>query len=303
MDRFLRWLYTTRLGRCLRPLFLHNALLHRAIHAYAGSRSSTRFIGPVARAYGIDLDEAVVPPGGFRSFNEFFVRAVRPGARPFDPDPDALASPADSMLQLVEGLSPESRFAVKGSSFQLGRLLGDREMARGFDGGVAAIFRLAPGDCHRLYFPCDGRTRAPRRLHGAYYSVSPFPGNDQPFFSLNRRTVSLFESDRFGTLGFVDIAGFLIAAIRFVHGPGTAVKKGDARSCFEVGGSTLVLLCRRGAAVFRDDLRAASARGDETPVRIGETVARRQAGPGFREDAADERPRVVNPTILRPRHA
>lgn len=279
MDRFLGWLYVTRLGRCLRPLFLRNALLHRVLRAYAGTRSSTRFIGPVVRAYGVDLGEAVVPPGGFRSFNEFFVRAVRPGARPFDPDPDALASPADSRLLLVEDLSPNALVAVKGTSFDLAGLLGDRDLAEEFEGGIAAIFRLAPGDCHRLYFPCDGRTHAPRRLGGAYYSVTPFPGNDRPFLSLNRRTVSLFESERFGTICFVDVGGFLISSIRFVHGPGAVVKKGGERSLFEVGGSTLVMLCRRGAAEFRDDLRAASARGDETPVRIGEGVARRPAGP------------------------
>jgi len=271
-EAFLDWLHASPLGRRLRALLSRSRLLHRAVALAADSRLSARLVPWALRRYGIDLSEAEVPPGGFRTFNEFFTRALRPGARPIDPDPACLVSPADGHLLVRAPLDDEVRLPVKGASASLAAILADAELAAAYRGGAAAVLRLYVPDCHRLVFPCAGTPSAPRLVEGGYHAVSPRPGNDVPFLAMNRRTVTLLETGPFGRLALVDVGGFLVGSIRHLHPPGRPAAKGAPRSLFRFGGSTLVLLAAPGRVRFRDDLLAAGARGEEVRVRIGEAL-------------------------------
>ena len=112
-----------------------------------------------------------------------------------------------------------------------------------------------------------------QRRRSARCSVSPRPGNEVPFYVLNRRTVTTLDTERFGRLVVVDVGGFLVGTIQHLAAPGVRVAKGAPRSLFKFGGSTLVLLAGPGALRFDPALVAASARGEETPVRIGHAIA------------------------------
>ncbi|MBI3073041.1 MAG: phosphatidylserine decarboxylase [Deltaproteobacteria bacterium] len=298
---FFRFMMTNALGRRLQPLVFESRALHRAVERYADSAHSRRLIARFAARAGIDMSEMIVPPGGFKSFNDFFTRRLKPELRPFDRDPNVFASPADSKLQVFPSLHEGARLDVKGVRFTLAELLDDAELASAFEGGAAAIFRLYLADCHRLYFPCDGVPGVPRLVPGAYYSVSPLPGNDialyspqrcesqrlscaakmgrpterrlnPTFFTRNQRTVTTFDSARFGRLALVDVGGFLISSIESVFNPGRTVKKGDEKSRFRFGGSTLVVLFPKNRIAFDDDLVRHAAAGYEVRVRIGERV-------------------------------
>jgi phosphatidylserine decarboxylase len=275
VERLLPWLYTSPVGRRIRPLLLESRRAHQAVDWYADTSISRRHIDYAVRTYDIDLDEVEVPPGGFASFNDFFTRKLKPGARPIDPDPDVLVSPADGQLYVLPELHASTELVVKGVAFELRQLLADTSEAERFDGGSAGIFRLYARDCHRIVFPCSGVVHAPRRISGHYYAVTPFPGNDISHFARNQRVVTRFDSDGFGALAFVDIGGFCISSIVSTATPGTHVEKGDEKSYFRYGGSTLVLLATRGALRYDTRFIDASARGDETPIKIGERVATR----------------------------
>lgn len=272
VEALLDWLHASAAGRRVRAAVSRSRLLHRAVEVAADSRLSARLVPWAARRYGIDLAEAEVPPGGFETFNAFFTRALRPGARPVDADPAALVSPGDGHLLLVAPLGDDVRLVVKGVAAPLAAVLGDAALAAEYRGGAAAILRLYVPDCHRLIFPCAGVPSAPRLVAGGYHAVSPRRGNDVPFLALNRRAVSVLETERFGRLALVDVGGFLVASIRHLYAPGAPVDKGAARSLFRFGGSTLVLVAPPGRVRFRADLAAAGARGDETPVRMGEAI-------------------------------
>lgn len=272
VEGLLAWLHASPLGRRARAVASRSRLLHRAVELAADSRLSARLVPWAARRYGIDLSEAEVPPDGFATFNAFFTRALRPGARPVDADPRALVSPGDGHLLVVAPLADDVRLAVKGAAAPLATVLGDAALAAAYRGGAAAVLRLYVPDCHRLVFPCAGVPSAARLLGGGYHAVTPRPGNDVPFLALNRRAVSVLETDRFGRLALVDVGGFLVGSIRHLYVPERRVEKGDPRSLFRFGGSTLVLVAPPGRVRFRDDLLAASARGDETRVRLGEAI-------------------------------
>lgn len=272
VEAFLDWLHASPGGRRLRAALSSSHLLHRAVELAADSRLSARLVPWAVRRYGIDVADAEVPPGGFESFNAFFTRALRPGARPVDADAASLVSPADGRLLVRAPLGDEVRLAVKGAAPTVAAILADADLAAAYRGGAAAVFRLYVADCHRLVFPCAGTPSAPRLVEGGYHAVTPRPGNDVPFLAENRRTVTLLETERFGRLALVDVGGFLVGSIRHLHPPGHPASKGSPRSLFRFGGSTLVLLAARGRVRFREDLVAASARGEETRVRIGEAI-------------------------------
>lgn len=266
------WLFTSPIGRRLRPALFHSTLLHRLIERYADSPLSRRHIAGFVAANRIDLGEAIVPEGGFACFNDLFTRKLKPGARPVDPDPSALVSPADAKLFVVPELQEGERIDIKGIAFTASELLGDSAAGRSFAGGAAAVFRLYLPDCHRVYFPCDGVAASPRLIAGHYDPVTPYPGNDARFYATNRRVVTMLESNRFGLLALVDIGGFLISSIEATFPPGSRVRKGDEKSLFRFGGSTVVVLSQRDAVRYDDDLCRHSRDGHEVKVRIGERL-------------------------------
>ena len=268
------WLYASPVGRRLRPLVTRSRLLHAAAGAFAASRLSRPLVPWLVRRYGIDLAEAVVPPGGFPTLDALFTRALRPDARPVDGDPAALVSPADGHLIVAGPIDEALRLEVKGISFSVRDLVADAALARGLSGGTAAVFRLYAADCHRLFFPCAGMPSRPRLVPGRYESVSPRPGNDLPFYVLNRRTVTTLETARFARLVLVDVGGLLVGSIRHLATPGAWVEKGAPRSLFRFGGSTHVLLAPEGAVEWDRRILDASRRGEETPARIGQAIAR-----------------------------
>jgi len=274
MEPLFDWLYASPIGRRVRPLLTRSRLLHRAVERFADSRASAPLVPWLVRRYGIDLGEAVVPPGGFRTLNGCFTRELLPGARQVDPDPSTLVSPADARLLLAGPIDDALHLRIKDGTFSVTDLVGDPALARGLIGGSSAIFRLYAADCHRLHFPCAGVPSAPRLVPGGYESVSPRPGNDHRFYVLNRRTVTTLETARFARLVFVDVGGFLVGSIRHLAVPGLRAEKGTLRSLFRFGGSTLVLLAPEGAIEWDRALLAASARGEETPVRIGQPIGR-----------------------------
>jgi phosphatidylserine decarboxylase len=277
VERVLDWLHASPLGRRLRPLLTGSRLLHAAAERLADSPASARLVPWAVRSWGIDLAEAEVPPGGFSTLNALFTRTLRPGARPVDPDPATLVSPADARLLAVTPLHDDARFEVKGVPYDATTLLADAAMARDYAGGAALVFRLYLADGHRLAFPCDGVVSAPRLVPGGYESVSPRPGTPEPVLQRNRRTVTTLDTQRFGRLALVDVGGFLVASIRHLAPAGARVAKGQPRSLFRFGGSTLVLLAPAGALAVAPPILAASARGEEWPIRLGAAVARAPA--------------------------
>ncbi len=241
-------------------------------------------IGVYTRAYRIEMADFQVPAGGFVTFNEFFTRRLRPGARPIDPDSAAIVSPVDGAV-VESGRIGEGRLLqAKGRTFSLQALLGDEPGWQSYEGGGFLTLYLSPRDYHRIHAPCAGEVLRFRYLPGELWTVSPAGVRGVPdLFSRNERLIT-FMRTAWGEVAVVKVGATVVGKIRVVYDEiesnrrGAAVQastlqtplpldKGAELGRFELG-STVILLLPPGMAQLRD-----FAPGDA--VRMGQTVAER----------------------------
>ena len=272
-------------------------LPHRLLSAIARSAAySTRpwlkqaLIDTVTRRFGVDLDEAAQPdPTAYPTFNAFFTRALKPGARVPDPDPRALLMPADGRISQLGRIETDGRiFQAKGRSFTAAQLLGDAEAARVFAGGSFATVYLSPRDYHRVHMPWTGTLRETVHVPGRLFSVGTEAVRDVPgLFARNERLVCHFDTD-FGPMASVMVGALLVSGVETVwsgveipdyadevvrrdwRGQGIVLERFAEMARFNYG-STVIVLLPPGAATRSPELAA------ETPVRLGQTLARLRA--------------------------
>ena len=146
--------------------------------------------------YGVNMDEADQPDvASYRTFNEFFTRALKPGARPLAQAD--LISPVDGSISQFGPLSGDQIFQAKGHSYSTRALVGgDVALAQAFDGGYFATLYLSPRDYHRIHMPCTAVLERMIHVPGDLYSVNPATARTVPgLFARNERVVCVFNSD------------------------------------------------------------------------------------------------------------
>lgn len=147
------------------------------------------------RVYGVDLSEVEMPPGGFRTFDDFFTRRLREGLRPVDPDPTVLVSPADGRMEDLGEISPDGELIVKGQPYTAADLLGDAEDAKSYEGGRYFIVYLSPRDYHRVHAPACGDVQYSRYVPGTLFPVNSIGIDHIPqLFARNERLAIVQES-------------------------------------------------------------------------------------------------------------
>ena len=267
----LQFLYETAPGRCLlKPLVSRpvSQLCGRALE----TRASKALIPLFIRKAGIQTEECDLSE--IRCFNDFFCRPLLPGKRELALDPETLMAPCDGLLTAVpirEGLV----LPVKQSRYSLARLLGDRALAAEFEGGTALVFRLCVNHYHRYCYFDSGNKSANRFLPGVFHTVRPVALAQTPVFAENCREYTVLETASFGKAVQMEVGAMLVGKIVNDHpGPGE-VHRGREKGHFAYGGSTIIVLLRKDAAVLRRDLLRASVFGAETPVRMGEAIGTR----------------------------
>ncbi len=224
----------------------------------------------LTRAYRINLDEAAITDlAVYPHFNAFFTRALKPGARPLDPDPRAVLMPADGQISQV-GMVSEGRIVqAKGREYSVAELLADEDFARAFDGGVFATIYLSPRDYHRVHMPVAGRLIETRHVPGRLFSVSPATVDSVPrLFARNERLVCRYETAH-GAMAVVMVGAMLVSGVETVWGgvvippyargvavvdhraaPPVQLARGAEMARFNMG-STVVVLLPRGYTLAR----------------------------------------------------
>lgn len=168
--------------------------------------------------FRISLDEAVVQdPTQFRSFNEFFTRALRPELRPLAADPQALVSPVDGKVYQFGRIENGRIFQAKGQSFDATELLGgDAERAAPFINGSFATIYLAPNNYHRIHAPLSGKLREMVHVPGQLFSVNPATARALPgLFARNERVACLFDTAA-GPMAVVLVGALFVGSIETV---------------------------------------------------------------------------------------
>ena len=266
-DGALKFAYNTLLGRTLWPVLFGSRLVSAVLGRHYDSPRSKKGIAALAAIPGCLPDEAEKPLTDYASFNEFFTRRLKSGARPVG---EGLVSPADGRLMLYPNADADTPFPLKGATRSLRTVFDEKAPNGKYD---IAVIRLAPVDYHRFHFPCDCETPEPARvLRGKYHSVNPIALVRYPdVYADNERQIVKCHA-AFGDFWLVDVGAFGVGTIVQTYA-GTHHAKGDEKGYFKFGGSTVILILRAGAVRFDDDLVRHSAEGLETQVRCCERIA------------------------------
>ncbi|XP_056159324.1 phosphatidylserine decarboxylase proenzyme 2-like [Syzygium oleosum] len=236
----------------------------------------------------INIAEVKYPLEHFKTFNEFFIRELKPGARPIasvEHDNIAVCA-ADSRLMAFNNVEDSTRFWVKGKKFSIQGLLGNEISSSSFEGGALVIFRLAPQDYHRFHLPVTGIIEQFVNIPGCLFTVNPIAVNSKycNVFTENKRVVSIISTEHFGKVAFIAIGATMVGTITFLKQEGERVKKGDEFGYFSFGGSTVICVFEKDVIDIDKDLLENSSRSLETLVSVGMKLGvstRKQAETGI----------------------
>ena len=249
-----------------------------------GSAMTLPLIRWFVRKYGVDMSEAENPDiASYTSFNDFFTRPLKPGARPLAAA-DFLC-PVDGAISQFGAIEDGRMVQAKGHRFTTTDLVGgDTALAALFRHGSFANLYLSPRDYHRLHMPCDGKLTRMIYVPGALFSVNPTTARGVPnLFARNERVVCVFESPAYGPFVMVLVGATIVGSMATVwHGvvnpkrtgkiaewtyadQDVVLNKGAEMGRFLLG-STIVMLFRQNSIAFNPDWAA------ERPVRLGEMM-------------------------------
>ncbi|WP_298957269.1 archaetidylserine decarboxylase [uncultured Methylobacterium sp.] len=245
-------------------------------------RLATRFVGWLSRirqpqvrdvsmwAWRLfsDLDLSDARKTRFDSLHDCFIRELRPGARPIDPDPGVIVSPCDAIVGAFGAIEGTRLFQVKGFPYRLEDLLGSAEAAEPYRDGVFVTLRLTASMYHRFHAPHDARVEAVTYMSGDTWNVNPIAlKRIENLFCRNERAAIRLRLDATGeAVTLVAVAAILVASVRLRFldlgldlrqgGPRTIpcdarLARGDEMGWFQHG-STIVMLAPRGYAPCAD---------------------------------------------------
>lgn len=270
-EKWIRWAYQDSKSGILERILFRSTLISKLMGKWYDSSLSKGKIDSVIEELSIDVDEFAQSRESYRSFNDFFIRRLKPGARPFNTDPELLVSPADGRVLVFPQIDEDTFAPVKGRLFSIRKMLPGH--ADRFINGSLAIVRLCPADYHRYHFPCAGEITEYRSIAGALHSVNPIALASGPdVFGDNKRSYTLMETEHFGTICFMEVGAFGVGGIVNTCCSGH-VEKMDEKGYFKFGGSTVVLIFEPGRIHFSEDLASNSQTDKETLVKVGQPLA------------------------------
>jgi phosphatidylserine decarboxylase len=228
-----------------------------------------------ARAYGVNIGEAEPTPSAYRSFDEFFTRGLRPGARPIAQVP--IVSPSDGKIVAAGAVTDEQEIVVKGNSYEVSELCGSAEVGKRYNGGEFMVIYLHPRDYHRVHSPVDGAVVSVRSMPGDLFPVNAIGEKHVPkLFVRNQRVAIGIETPTMGLVTAVMVGATIVGRIsttvlggdstpvgEHIVEPPVTVVKGDEIGVFHLGSTVVLLTEGRG--------RLSWANG---PVRYGESVVK-----------------------------
>jgi phosphatidylserine decarboxylase len=281
-------------------VLIQHLLPKQRMTAFAGlvARSAqgaltTRLIRWFVTKYGVDMSEAANPDmGSYKTFNDFFTRPLKVGARPLA-EADFIC-PVDGAISQVGAIDDHHILQAKGHRFTTTELVGGHQaLAAPFRHGSFANLYLSPKDYHRLHMPCDGKLVRMIYVPGALFSVNPTTARGVPnLFARNERVVCLFDSPEHGPFVMVLVGATIVGSMATVwHGAVNAtrggkvsewtysdqdivLKQGEEMGRFLLG-STMIMLFRQYTITFNETW------APERPVRLGELMGHRPSKSGF----------------------
>lgn len=245
------------------------------------------FIQWFVKRYNVDMSLAIEEnPKAYKSFNDFFTRAIKPEARPIDQNSLSIVCPADGAISQLGDIVDGRIFQAKGQDYTSLELLGgDQSLADEFEGGKFATVYLSPRDYHRVHMPYGGKLRRMVSVPGELYSVNTTTAENIPrLFARNERAVAIFDTE-IGPMAVVLVGAMIVAGIETVWDGEVApfasreiadsnypyqdiqLAKGDEMGRFKLGSTAIVLFAK-------DQVEWSKKYSAGTPTKMGEILGR-----------------------------
>ncbi len=251
----LNFLYGSIFGKPVAHLISRTPVVSYLYGVWQNLFFTKKNIVPFISAYHIDSSEFRLPVNEFRSFNDFFIRKLKPECRPIDPATDTAVIPADGRYRFFQNIAEVDGFIVKGEKFNLSKLLGDKELSKRYVNGSMVISRLCPTDYHRFHFPVNCVPAPSRLINGYLYSVNPIAIKQNiHIFSQNKRMITELDSPEFGKVLFIEIGATNVGTINQTFEANFPYNKGEEKGYFSFGASSLIVLFEPNRIKFDRDL-------------------------------------------------
>ncbi|MDR2779099.1 MAG: archaetidylserine decarboxylase [Puniceicoccales bacterium] len=271
---WLRLAYSMAVGKLVTALLFKRKIFSVVVGKFASNPASRKKIKPFVEKYGLKSDSFEKKIREFTSFNDFFIRKLKPSARPISPKTSTITSPVDGKHLAYVNMKKLSPFFVKGEQLSVEDLIIDKAIAKKFANGSVLISRLSPIDYHRFHFPVACTPEKTFLIKGEYSSVHPMAmGGVVDTFLKNKKTSTLLHTENCGDIMMIEIGAMCIGSIQQTFAPKKPALKGSEKGYFEFGGSTVILIFENGRIQFSDDILENTASGMETYVLMGDEIA------------------------------
>ncbi|WML36457.1 phosphatidylserine decarboxylase [Clostridium sp. OS1-26] len=272
-DKYLQWTYSSPIGMKFLELLIKKKFFSKIYGSFCDSKRSIKKVHSFIKDFDINMTHSEKSADEFESFNDFFTRKLKKGARPIDADINSLISPGDGRLLAYENIDLNKLVQVKGFTYSLDKLINNPDISKKFSEGVFLILRLCPTDYHRFHFIDDGVCEETIRITGDYYSVNPTALEQIPeLFCRNKREWSIFHSKNFGDILHMEVGATCVGSIIQTYTPGADIRKGDEKGYFKFGGSTTILFLEKDKVNIDRDIIEQSSKGYESRVLMGEKI-------------------------------
>ncbi len=271
--------------------FLPKKLLSRAVGKIATAqlgKATTAMINAFIKQYHVDMTEAEFEDiHQYKTFNDFFTRALKKGARPIAAAKDVIVSPVDGTISQLGTIYKDAVLQAKGHYYSLEALLGgDDKDAKPYESGEFATIYLSPANYHRVHMPLDGTLQKMIFVPGDLFSVNPLTAsNVDNLFARNERVICFFKNEQVGEFAVVLVGATIVASIQTVFSGVVAPSHGKEKTIYhyekdkitlkkgaELGrfllGSTVICLFPKNTVQLQSDLKSAD------PVKMGRELAK-----------------------------
>lgn len=255
----LNFMYTTKLGRFLLKIATTKWIAN-LYSIYITSRLSKIKIRRFIKKHCINMEE--YQEKDYTSFNDFFIRVIKPDKRKIEED---LIAVCDSKLSVYQ-IDEDSRFYIKNGLYTVEELIGEKRSYQ-----YALIFRLCVDDYHHYIFPDDGIVTQTRHINGILHTVQPIAFKKYKVFHENDREITFLKCDHLGDVCYIEVGALMIGKIvNFKKGE---FAKGEEKGHFEFGGSTVIMLINKDISL-NEKILENSKNGIETVVKMGQCIGK-----------------------------
>lgn len=236
---------------------------------FLNSFFSTAMISGFVKKNGICLKE--YRKKRYTSFHDFFLRELKPGKRPMEISKGTLISPCDCKAS-VYPINEDSCFDIKGVPYTVEEVLDNRRLARAYQGGYFYLLRLCVEDYHHYVYPVNGYKTADVKIPGKLYTVNPMIHRYAKVYRENARTYTRIRRPGREEVLVMEVGALGVGRIANDIPGECMVRAGEEKGHFEFGGSTVLVLVKKGSYVPRADLLKNTEDGYETIVKLGEGI-------------------------------